>query len=70
MSKASALRATSLPMRPKPTMPIFLPLSRMMRMPRPSLPQATRFVALSNSTMRRFHASSSANTWSDTSSTQ
>ena len=69
-TQALAFAQTARPMRPKPTMPSFLPLSRIIRMPSPSLPQPLVLVALSKRTMRRFQASSIAITWSETSGTQ
>ena len=68
--KGSALAATARPILPKPTTPSFLPLRRIIRIVSGTLPQPVVLTDRSRGMMRRFQASRSAMTWSDTSSTQ
>ena len=68
--KARDLAHTILPILPKPTIPKFLPLSRIIRMVSGTLPHPVVFTELFSRATRRFHVSNRAITWSDTSSTQ
>ena len=59
---ASAFCATACPMRPKPMTPSVLPCNLIMRIVSGTLPHPSFLTELSNSTIRRLNASSSAMT--------